>query len=61
MAYSINPNLPKARAFAMELLVKDQLTLLVVARKCGVHRTTVWRWKQKWDNCMELCNNQAKS
>jgi transposase-like protein len=20
----------------------------VAARKCGIHRTTLWRWKQKW-------------
>ena len=49
MAYSINPNLPKARATAMQLLVRDGLPLFVVANRCGVHRTTVWRWKQKWD------------
>ncbi|MFZ2125085.1 MAG: DDE-type integrase/transposase/recombinase [Candidatus Saccharimonadales bacterium] len=49
MAYSINPNLPKARALAMKLLVREQLPLLVVARRCGVNRTTVWRWKRKWD------------
>lgn len=49
MAYSTNPNLPKARATAMRLLVEDQLPLLVVARKCGVHRSTLWRWKRKWD------------
>lgn len=49
MAYSTNPNLPKARAIAMQLLVREQLPLLVVANKCGVHRSTVWRWKRKWD------------
>lgn len=49
MAYSNNPNLPKARATAMRLLVSEQLALVVVARKCGVHRSTVWRWKKKWD------------
>jgi transposase InsO family protein len=49
MAYSINPNLPKARAIAMQLLVRDQLPLQVVANRCGVHRSTIWRWKQKWD------------
>ena len=49
MAYSTNPNLPKARATAMRLLVRDQLPLSIVARKCGVHRSTVWRWKCKWD------------
>jgi transposase InsO family protein len=53
MAYSINPNLPKARAVAMQLLVCDQLPLSVVANKCGVHRTTIYRWKQKWDKLNE--------
>jgi len=50
MAYSINPNLPKARATAMELLVSEHIPLVVVARKCGVHRSTIWRWKRKWDD-----------
>lgn len=49
MAYSINPNLPKARAIAMQLLVRDNVTLQTVANRCGVHRSTVWRWKRKWD------------
>ena len=49
MAYSTNPNLPKARAIAMQLLVLEQLSLQVVAHKCGVHRSTIYRWKLKWD------------
>lgn len=49
MAYSTNPNLPKARAIAMQLLVRDGLPLQVVANRCGVHRSTIWRWKQKWE------------
>lgn len=49
MAYSINPNLPRARAIAMQLLVREQLPLQVVANKCGVHRSTIYRWKQKWN------------
>jgi transposase InsO family protein len=60
MAYSINPNLVKARAFAMQLLIRDQLPMVVVARKCGVHRSTVWRWKQKWldlNKNVQLTNN----
>ncbi len=48
MAYSNNPNLPKARAIAMQLLIRDKLPLQVVANRCGVHRSTVWRWKHKW-------------
>lgn len=53
MAYSSNPYLPKARAIAMQLLVREQLPLQIVANRCGVHRSTVWRWKRKWDalNC----------
>jgi len=49
MAYSINPNLPKARAIAMQLLVRDCIPLQIVANRCGVHRSTIWRWKIKWD------------
>lgn len=48
MAYSNNPNLPRARAIAMRLLIADGLPAAMVANKCGVHRSTVWRWKQKW-------------
>lgn len=50
MAYSTNPNLPRARAIAMQLLVREQLPRQVVANKCGVHRSTIWRWKQKWND-----------
>ena len=48
MSYSNNPNLPKARALAMKLLIEEGLPTQVVANKCGVSRTTIWRWKQKW-------------
>jgi transposase InsO family protein len=48
MAYSINPNLPRARALALRLLLLEGLPLQVVANKCGVHRSTIYRWKQKW-------------
>ena len=50
MAYSTNPNLPKARAIAMQLLIRDKLPQQTVANRCGVHRSTIWRWKQKWDS-----------
>lgn len=53
MAYSTNPNLPKARALALKLLVLEQMPLQVVANRCGVHRSTIWRWKQKWDTLNE--------
>jgi len=53
MAYSINPNLPRARAIALKMLITEKRPLAVVANRCGVHRSTVWRWKQKWDKLNE--------
>ncbi len=38
MAYSINPHLPRARAIAMQLLIRDQLPVVVVANHCGIAR-----------------------
>lgn len=49
MAYSTNPNLPKARAIALQLLIHEGLSPQVVANRCGVVRSTIWRWKRKWD------------
>src|ERR1700691_6158726 len=48
MSYSNNPFLPKARAFALKLLVQEALPTQVVANKCGVNRSTIYRWKLKW-------------
>lgn len=59
MAYSTNPNLPKARALAMRLLMQEHLPLQIVANRCGVNRSTIWRWKQKWlrlNQNVELAN-----
>ena len=33
----------------MRLLIREQLPLQTVANRCGVHRSTIWRWKRKWD------------
>ena len=49
MSYSSNPLLPKARADAVRLLVLEQLPVAVAARRSGIHRTTLWRWKRQWD------------
>ena len=53
MAYSTNPNLPNARATALKLLLIEQQPLTIVARKCGIHRTTLWRWLRKWKQLNE--------
>jgi len=58
MAYSINPNLVKARAIALRMHLADGVPLTVVARKCGINRTTVWRWLKKW---RELNKNISQS
>ena len=36
MAYSTNPNLPKARAIAMQLLIRDGLPVKTVIYRCDV-------------------------
>ncbi len=64
MSYSNNPNLPKARAIGMKLLIKEGLPLQVVANKCGVHRSTVYRWKLKWldiNQNVDLANHYRPS
>jgi len=48
MSYSSNPLLPKARAEAVRLVVEDHLPITIAARKSGIHRTTLWRWYQRW-------------
>jgi len=64
MAYSTNPNLPKARAIALQLLVRQDVPLQVVANRCGVARSTIWRWKRKWDELnknVQLTNDNRPS
>ena len=64
MAYSNNPNLPKARAIAMKLLVREALPVSIVANKCGVHRSTIWRWRRKWNDInkdVQLVNDNRPS
>jgi transposase InsO family protein len=53
MAYSTNPYLPKARATAVRLLLLEKLPLAVIADRTGVHRSTIWRWKRKWQQLNE--------
>lgn len=49
MAYSNNPLLPKARAEAVRLVVERKFPISIAARRCGVHRTTLWRWCKRWE------------
>ena len=47
MSYFNNPLLPKARRFAVNLVLKEGTTVSVAARKCGIHRSTLYRWLTK--------------
>lgn len=48
MSYSNNPLLPKARKWAINLVIREGLPLTVAARRAGIHRTTLWRWLKRW-------------
>ena len=64
MSYSSNPLLPKARADAVRLVVEDHLPISVAARRSGIHRTTLWRWKQRWlevNEHIQLTNDNRPS
>ena len=47
MSYSNNPHAPKARRLAVNLVVRDGLSVAEAARRSGVHRTTLHRWIRK--------------
>ena len=61
MAYSNNPNLPKARGNAVYEVIKEGRSPLVIARKFGIHRSTLSRWIKKWreSNWISLENNNC--
>jgi transposase InsO family protein len=58
MAYTIKPCLVTARKTALLMLLNEQLPTNVVARKCGVHRSTIWRWYRKWQK-LNKCTSQV--
>ncbi len=58
MAYSNNPNLAKARGNALRAHIMQQVPLCICARKYGVSRSTLYRWKQRWitENHLQISN-----
>lgn len=50
MTYSTNPYIVKARGNALKSLIIGHEAITVVAKRYGVHRSTIWRWKKKWDH-----------
>jgi transposase-like protein len=62
MAYSTNPYLPNVRRQAVTLVFGGQ-SIALVARKFGIHRTTVWRWCRlpgAKDNRVKLINRSCR-
>ena len=58
MPYCTGKHIEKSRGKAMKMLVIDKKPVEVVADRFGVHRSTIWRWRQKWlaQNHIELTN-----
>ena len=59
MSYCTGKNIEKARGKAMKMLIIEKKSVEVVADRFGVHRSTIWRWHQKWlmqNNDKELVN-----
>ena len=48
MSYCTGKNIEIARGKAIKMLVVEKKPVGVVADRFGVHRSTVWRWHQKW-------------
>lgn len=49
MAYINSHSMDTARTAALKDVKIRGLGIGIVARKYGVHRTTIWRWIKKWD------------
>lgn len=49
MPYCTSPYAAKARGNAIKALVLECKPQKEVARQAGVYRTTIWRWKKKWE------------
>lgn len=50
MPYCTIKTMPQTRGKAMQMLIREQKSVQVVANKFGVHRTTIWRWYKKWQD-----------
>ena len=50
MSYCTGKNIEIARGKAVKMLVLDKKPVGLIADRFGVHRSTIWRWYQKWKN-----------
>lgn len=49
MAYCTSPYAARARGNAIKALIIEHKPQNLVAKQAGVNRTTIWRWKKKWE------------
>lgn len=50
MAYYSGKSIEKARGNAMKELILEKRSVAMVARRFGKSRSTIYRWKEKWEN-----------
>ena len=48
MPYCTGKNIEIARGKAVKMLVMEKKPVGLIADRFGVHRSTIWRWHQKW-------------
>lgn len=48
MSYSTGKNIEKSRGLAIKMLVMEKKPVGIAADRFGIHRSTIWRWYQKW-------------
>ena len=48
MSYCTGKNIEIARGKAVKMLVVEKKPVGLIADRFGVHRSTVWKWHQKW-------------
>ena len=48
MSYCTGKNIEIARGKAVKMLVLEKKPVGIIADRFGVHRSTIWRWYQKW-------------
>lgn len=48
MSYCTGKHIEKSRGKAIKMLVIEKKPVGIIADRFGVHRSTIWRWYQKW-------------
>lgn len=49
MAYCTTAGLPRIRGKAIQAIILDGKKVIPTANRFGVNRTTIWRWRKKWE------------